>query len=242
MLNDHEPEFHGTSVERILAERTYGLGLHGLAGSPWLEELYSQYGGTASPFDYGVDHAIYKPHAGLRRRETVVFYGRSATPRRAVPLGLQALHALRLRRPGVRIVVFGEHAPLDASFDYEHVGVPTPEQLASLFSEGTAGLCLSLTNYSLIPQEMMACGMPCVELDVPSTRVVFGADAPVTLAGFDADALADGLARLLDDDGEWQRRSRAGIAWAASRTWARSALQVEAGLREALRRSAGLTA
>ena len=67
-----------------------------------------------------------------------------------------------------------------------------------------------MTNYSLVPQEMLACGLPCVELDRPSTRSVFGADGPVTLADFDADAIADGLERLLDDEAEWERRSRLG--------------------------------
>ena len=36
-------------------------------------------------------------------------------------------------------------------------------------AEATVGLCLSLTNYSLIPQEMLACGLPCVDLAGAST-------------------------------------------------------------------------
>ena len=40
LINDHEPEFFATSVEREWAERTYQLGLYGIAGSPWLRDLY----------------------------------------------------------------------------------------------------------------------------------------------------------------------------------------------------------
>jgi glycosyltransferase involved in cell wall biosynthesis len=237
LLNDHEPEFHPTSVERVLAERTYGLGMHGIAASPWLRELYEGYGGSAGTFGYGIDHDVYRPREVARRRDTVVFYGRAATPRRAVPLGVEALRLLHERRPGLRVVVFGDRAPLDAPFPSEHAGVATPEALAALFSEGTAGLCLSLTNHSLIPREMLACGMPCVDIDGPSTRSVEDGDA-IALAPFDPEAIAAELERLLADETEWERRSRAGRERVAGLTWAGAARQVEAGLRDALRRGA----
>jgi glycosyltransferase involved in cell wall biosynthesis len=237
LLNDHEPEFHPTSVERELAERSYGLGLHGIAGSPWLASLYAGYGGRSSAFAYGVDHDVYKPLPVTRRRDTVVFYGRAATPRRAVPLGIAALDTLLARRPGLRVVVFGDREPPDLGFAAEHAGVAAPEALARLFGEGTVGLCLSLTNYSLVPQEMLACGLPCVDLDRPSTRSVYAdGDGPVALAALHPDALAAAVERLLDDAGEWERRSRAGLDLVAGRTWARAAEQVEAGVRDALRR------
>ena len=50
----------------------------------------------------------------------------------------------------------------------------SPHQLARLFCEATVGLCLSLTNYSLIPKEMLACGLPCVDLRGASAESVFG--------------------------------------------------------------------
>jgi glycosyltransferase involved in cell wall biosynthesis len=237
LLNDHEPEFHPTSVERELAERSYGLGLFGIAASPWLERVYAGYGGTASTFRYGVDHAVYRPLAVPRAgADTVVFYARAATPRRAVPLGVAALAALHERRPGLRVVAFGDREPLAAPFPSEHAGVAPPEELARLFCAGTVGLCLSLTNYSLVAQEMLACGLPCVELDRPSTRSVFGDDDAVVLAPFDPEGLAGAIERLLDDDAEWERRSRAGTTLVADRTWPLAAAQVEAGLRDALRR------
>ena len=75
------------------------------------------------------------------------------------------------------------------------------------------GLCLSLTNYSLIPQEMMACGLPCVDLAGGSPEAEFGTDGPVELSAADPIALADALERLLDDEELWRRRSEAGLAF-----------------------------
>lgn len=235
LINDHEPEFHPTSVERLWAQASYSQGLHGIAGTPWLRELYvERYGGEAGTFEYGVEHATYRPREIARRRDTVVFYGRESTPRRAVALGVLALHALKRRRPDVRIVLFGNHESPDAPFDYEHVGVVSGEELSWLYSQGTVGLCLSLTNYSTVPLEMLACGLPCVDLDLPSPRSVYGADGPVELVAPEPEALAAAVERLLDDPDRWAARSHAGRALVAPRTWERAAAQVEAELRRAL--------
>jgi glycosyltransferase involved in cell wall biosynthesis len=92
-----------------------------------------------------------------------------------------------------------------------------------------------MTNFSLIPKEMLSCGLPCVELAGISAESVFGADGPIELAPFDAVAIADAMERLLSDEALWERRSREGAEFVASHTWDAAAEQVEAGLREALR-------
>jgi O-antigen biosynthesis protein len=244
LVNDHEPEFFPTSVESVWAADTYRQGLYGICGSPWLRDLYTErYGGAAEVFDYGVDHDVYFPHAVERERATVVYYCRSTTPRRAVALGLMALEELYRRRPQTRIVMFGEHNEMKTPFPYEHLGVAAPATLARLFSQATVGLCLSMTNYSLIPQEMLACGLPCVDLEGASAESVFGGDGPVELSEFDSHALAGHVGRLLDDEELWQRRSRAGVEFVAGRSWDRAAEQVEGALRRALRqREAALLA
>ncbi|MGI8804008.1 MAG: methyltransferase domain-containing protein, partial [Solirubrobacteraceae bacterium] len=237
LINDHEPEFYATSVESRWAELTYRMGLHGISGSPWLAELYTErYGGVGGSFQYGVDHAVYRPTGLARRPDTVVFYARAVTGRRAVALGLLALAELHDRRPDVRIVMFGENRPIATSFPYEHLGVASPEQLARTFNEATVGLCLSLTNYSLIPQEMLACGLPCIDLLGASAESVFGGDGPVTLVPFDVDALTGALEGLLVDEGLRRRRAAQGIAFVADNSWAAAAGQVERELRLALRR------
>jgi glycosyltransferase involved in cell wall biosynthesis len=235
LVHDHEPEFYATSAEARWAEETYRLGLFHIAASPWLATLIEErYGGRASTFQFGVDHDLYRRLSTVeRRRDTVVFYGRAVTPRRAVPLGLLALAELRRRRPDVRIVIFGGD-PLQTTFAYEHAGVASQPRLAALYNEATVGLVLSMTNYSLVPQEMLACGLPCVDLAGFSAETVFGKDGPVELAAFDPDSLADAIEVLLDDEPRWRMRSEAGIAFVAPNTWSAAARQVEAGLRQAL--------
>ncbi|HEY5198063.1 MAG TPA: glycosyltransferase [Solirubrobacteraceae bacterium] len=235
VVNDHEPEFYATSTERALATETYGFGLHCVAASPWLRDLLiDTYSTSADAFQLGVAHEIYRPRPVERRRDTVVYYARHSTARRAVPVGLMALAELHRRRPDIRIVLFGAKTPPDTSFPFEHLGVLTPENLSWLYSESTVGLCLSLTNFSLMPKEMLACGLPCVELAGVSAESIFGPDGPLELAPLNPVRIADRLERLVDDRELWERRSREGIEFVASHTWDHATDEVEAGLRHAL--------
>jgi glycosyltransferase involved in cell wall biosynthesis len=235
VVNDHEPDFYPESVDRVLAADTYRYGLHCIAASPWLRDLLiDRYGTSADAFQLGVDHDNYKPRSVPRRADTVVYYARPETHRRAVPVGLLALEELHRRRPDVRIMLFGSGHYLRTPFPYEHMGVLSTDQLSWLYSEATVGLCLSLTNFSLMPQEMLACGLPCVELAGVSAESIFGDDGPIELAPLDAGALAGSIERLLDDQSLRRRRSLEGIEFVAAHTWDRATDQVEAGLRHAL--------
>jgi O-antigen biosynthesis protein len=235
LIHDHETEFYATSVESRWAEATYGLDMHAICASPWLERLVRErYGRTTSVFDFGVDHGAYRPRPVPRRRDTIALYGRDVTPRRAVPLALMALQELKERRPDLRVLSFGNDVEIDMPVPYEHLGILSPEQLSWVFSEATVGLVLSLTNYSLIPQEMLACGLPCVDLAGISAEGVFGSDGPVALSAFDPVAMADAIEHLLAGTEEWERHSTAGVAFVQGRTWDKAAAQVETGLRLAL--------
>lgn len=236
VVNDHEPEFFGTSTERILAEDTYRHDLHCIAASPWLRDLLiERYAVSADAFQLGVDGQVYRPLPVERQRDTVVYYARHSTPRRAVPMGLMALGELYRRRPDTRIVLFGATELVHTTFPYEHLGVLTPPQLARLYNEASVGLCLSLTNFSLMPKEMLACGLPCVELEGVSAESIFGDSGPLELAPLDPVPIADTLERLLADRERWELRSREGVEFVASHTWDHATDEVEAGLRHALR-------
>ena len=239
LVQDHEPEFYPTSIEREWAAWTYRQGLHAICASPWLAGVVrSDYRASASSFDLGVDHTTYRPPTtptAARRSDQVLFYARPTTPRRAVPLGVLALQELHRRRPTVEIALFGEARPLETAFPHRHLGVLPPAALAEAYARATVGVVLSLTNPSLVPTEMLACGLAVVDLAVASMVQTFGADGPLELVRPDPLALCDALERLLDDAALREQRARAGVAFVAGRTWDHAAAQVEDGLRAALR-------
>src|SRR5207302_2416697 len=110
---------------------------------------------------------------------------------------------------------------------YEHAGVLSTEQLSWLYSQSTVGLCLSLTNFSLMPKEMLACGLPCVELAGVSAESIFGTDGPIELTLPHPPEIAAGIEKLLDDQELWEHRSREGLDFVASHTWDHATDEVE---------------
>jgi glycosyltransferase involved in cell wall biosynthesis len=65
-------------------------------------------------------------------------------------------------------------------------------------------MVFSASNYSLIPMEMMACGLPVVELDAESTRAVFP-EGSVAFAPPTPHEMADVLQRVIESAEERER-------------------------------------
>ena len=231
LVQDHEPDFYPASASREWAAWTYRQGLHCIAASAWLaEKLRRDYGAQADHFDLGVDHEIYRPLPVRRQERMVLFYARAVTPRRAVPLGLLALEELHRRRPDVDVVLFGESRPIRTPFPHRTLGVLEPAELAQAYNAATAGLVLSMTNPSLIPTEMLACGLPVVDLASESMATTFGTDGPITLCPFDPLAIASALEALIDDLPLRAAHSRLGPATVAERRWEAASGAVAAAL------------
>lgn len=240
LVHDDEREFFAASAERIFAENTFGHGLHAICSSPWLADLARERGATADLFDFGVEHDIYTPSGGRRIPNRIAFYARHETARRGVALGVLALEQVLQRRPETEVVSFGTHFPPKFTHPTKSIGVASPAELAELYSTSALGLCLSLTNYSLIPKEMLACGLPCVDLPHPSATSVFGEPGPVVFADQRPHAIADAVVALLDDDARRAALGDAGAQFVAGLTWELAGAQVEHGMRNALRVAAGL--
>jgi hypothetical protein len=236
MVNDDEPTFYPLSIEQKISDATYDEDLYCIAGTEWMfDVLAERHGIRGGHFDYPIA-PVYSEREVERRSDTIVVYGRGVTPRRAVPLALLALDELLVERgrKDVRVVIFGNDHPEPARFEYESAGPMKPEALAKLYSEATVGVAFSMTNASLVPQDMAACGLPCVELDVGAAEQTWGRDGSVELAPFDPQGVADAIERLLDDPELRERRRRAGLEMAKWRTWDRAAQQIEEHLRAAL--------
>jgi glycosyltransferase involved in cell wall biosynthesis len=130
--------------------------------------------------------------------------------------------------------MFGHRQAQATTFAYEHLGLVRGEQLAWLYSQATIGMALSMTHGSLVPHDMMACGLPCVDLDGYGTGAEHRETGAVELVPFDPREIATALERLLDDPELRVERARAGLAYVADHTWERACGSVERGLRRVL--------
>ena len=86
-------------------------------------------------------------------------------------------------------VCFGDKTTSFCLFEYEIKGVLSPINLAQLYRSSDFGCVFSGTNYSLVPLEMMACGIPVLEFDGQNTRqtypdgsVIFAEPKPQAIA------------------------------------------------------------
>jgi O-antigen biosynthesis protein len=241
LVQDDEPQFYATSSQSIWAEDSYRMGYRCVAYTPWMaNRLRDRWGVEARYFECGTDTDVYR-FAGEEGREPglIAVYARQETERRAVELALAGLANLFERRPGVRVCVFGSRTGIRAPFPCEDLGVRPPRELADLYRRASAGVVFSLTTHSLVAHEMMASGLPLVELEGENVSSALGGSGElVELAARTPDAIADAVERLLDD-----RESAAAMAARAhgfvrERTWERAGEQLEEALHEFLEREA----
>jgi glycosyltransferase involved in cell wall biosynthesis len=238
-VQDDERLFHPAGAKTLAADRTYALDFGYLCAGSWLAGMLSRdHGRWARAFDLAPDERQHPPAAAPDNpRPRIAVYARGHTERRAVDLALMGLQALAEAGVEFQAEFFGSDAPLDAApFPAVNHGVLDPERLADLYRQCDLGLCFSATNPSLIPQEMMACGLPVVELDGPGPRAVLP-DEVITLAGPDPRGVADTLRRLLGDPSARREQAQRALAWVSGLSWETSARQVETAVLERLQQS-----
>ena len=230
-VQDFEPFFFPMGSDYLLAEATYRFGFSCITSSKWLQEIMrSRYQGRAARFTYAYDPATYNDDHRQRAADRIAFYARASTPRRAVELGLLALEMLAQRRQSIVVDFFGaKMGRMNVPYQYVDHGVLNDSQLAGLYRDATIGMVFSTTNYSLIPHEMMACGLPVVDLMTESASSEFPLDA-ITLCEPTPEGIARGVERLLTDDALRERQRERATDYVKQLSWEKSARQIEQAL------------
>ena len=85
-------------------------------------------------------------------------------PRRCPELMEGALQLVLDEDPSVEVVTFGSRRAPRLNGNHRRLGLVEPAALADLYREARVGLSMSATNPSRVPFEMMAAGLPVVEL------------------------------------------------------------------------------
>lgn len=237
MIQDFEPSFHPVGDLYLLASATYEFGYSMLCAGNWLLKIMQSRGAWAREWELCADHRVYYP--GVARSEIkdtirIAFYSRQYTPRRAVALGFAAFELLHKRGINLHVSLFGEaDLNIDYKFPHTQCGILSPEKLGELYRSSDIGVVFSATNYSLIPLEMMACGLPVVEIDTESTRAIFKNDE-VYFAQPLPYSIADAIVELSSNRDARERQRRRGLDFVKDTSWERSAYAIEAAMIERL--------
>jgi glycosyltransferase involved in cell wall biosynthesis len=153
----------------------------------------------------------------------------------------------------LRLVVIGDDVSRYASLrrtadeagvrqEVRFFGFVPHETLAALYRMATVFAFPSLyEGFGLPPLEAMACGTPVVTSRISSLPEVVG-DGALLVDPYNEDDIAQGIARVLDDEDLRARLVERGLERAASYSWARSVRQIHAGYMKALGRTVPATA
>lgn len=220
-LQDYEPMFFPMGTDYVRACETYRFGFYPITSGPWpLRMLEKEWGiSDGSFFRFPIDRDIYYPPSGPRSKERkrILYFARPDMPRRCYPLGVSALQIVKQERPDVEVVFYGDksekfqHVP----FEFTNVGMtPQISDLGDLYRSADVGVCFSTTNPSLVPFEMMACGLPVVDLDVNGNEVSYGGRENCMLAAASPRDIADKIYAVLDDRDRAADLSARGIEYA----------------------------
>lgn len=212
-IQDFEPWFFPMGQDYIAAEGSYRHKLDGVSIGKWLPvKLKKEYGLGVVPFSFGADLKVYKRLKKIKKERAVCFIFQPGKPRRCTDLGLKALKIVRELRPNVKIYLFGsEKVEMDDDM-VEHLGVLTPEECNSLYNKCEVGLCFSASNPSRLPFEMMAAGLPVVDLYLDNNLYDFP-DGGCLLAQPEPAAVATAIIKILDSEDLRRKMSSCGVKY-----------------------------
>jgi WsaF, C-terminal domain/WsaF, N-terminal domain len=164
-IQDFEPFFYPQGSEYTLAEDTYRFGFRPITVGTMIADLLAdRFGVRPAVADFGCDTSIYRLSNVDGARPGVVFYAKRDVARRGFVLGVLALREFHRRHPEHEIHLFGD-AGARVPFPAVNHGTLTPAGLADLYNRCAAGIAMSFTNVSLVPEEMLACGAVPVVVD-----------------------------------------------------------------------------
>jgi len=245
LVQDYETQFYAAGAEALLTEATYRFDFDCLCAGDWLHQLMSEkYGRWSVGWPLAFDPAIYnfQEKAGRRSSNRIALYARYVTPRRAVELAFMALESLHKRGVAFEVDLFGfDFDKLALPYPFRNHGVLTAPELAALYRQATLGIVFSSTNHSLVNKEMMACGLPVVDLDLENVRAIFPDDV-MAFAPPTPDGIADTIQALLNKPAERDRLQQRGLEFVSDLSWEKSARIVEAALQNRVAHYAGMNA
>lgn len=214
-MQDYEPMFYPMSDDYMGAQQSYLLGLHNISYGPWIRDrIKHELDAPADSVPFFIDKSIFHAAPDVQRTpDRLIVFARPEMARRLWNTTAAALALLAERGFKGKIEFFGSYAEPGVPFPHVNHRVISPPEMAKLFQAGTVGLALSSTNPSMIPFEMMACGMPVIDINYNNNHVNYGGTDTVCLASPTPEGLCDAIERLFADPALRDARSRSGLTF-----------------------------
>ena len=209
-IQDFEPWFFPMGSEYLTAEDSYRLDLKGITIGKWLsEKIASEYPMQTNFFNFCADLDIYKKLDTVKKEDAICLIFQPGKPRRCDRIALKALQVVQSIRPKTKIYLYGSMAKTIHGLNVTHLGEISTEKCNELYNKCSVGVCMSASNPSRIPFEMMAAGLPVVELYHENNLYDFPEDGCL-LALPTPESIATAILELLDNKNLRESMSEAG--------------------------------
>ena len=185
-----------------------------ICGSEWMSRKILATTGRKVPFyEFPIESETYNWDSDDEvGRSGVLFFAKADSPRRIVDTGIKALQILAKLEPHLRIGMFGCDPNMRVDGITNHGRVPTLKGLAALYRTYKVGLAFSTTNPSLVPYEMMACGLVVSDVIVPDDHFPkFGSPPAAILTKSDPASIARGIFDVLHNERKWAGLQKRGL-------------------------------
>lgn len=221
-VQDFEPSFYPAGAESSFAEETYKFGFTGYTAGSWLaNKLRSKYGMRTFPVSFSYDKKLYYRRP-CEKPDVVhlLCYVRPVTVRRGWELVNLTLELIHKKNPHVKfILVGGEVDRSNMNYPAFNPGSVQLSELGKLYSQCRAALILSCTNLSLLPLEVMSCGVPVVSNKGENVEWLLNEENS-TLAHLNPQAMADAVMKVLNlPEDEHAKLVNKSIAFAKGTDW-----------------------
>jgi hypothetical protein len=174
-VQDYEPYFYPFGDRYQLAKRTYDLGLHIISLGPWCVKMIEDQCDPHGIIDQ-INFPIDLDHYPLKERDfntykdmatvKLAVYTKWTSPRRApitIQLVLKNAEAI-LAKKGITLKIRYFGSPKSKHFiNGKNLGKLTRPEMNALYHWADFGIAPSMTNFSLVPFEMMSTGLPFID-------------------------------------------------------------------------------
>lgn len=209
-IQDFEPWFMPMGDLYLSMERSYKYNFKGVSIGRWLSnKIKNEYGSEVKYFNFCADLNVYKQLNNVEKENAICFIFQPEKPRRCHELGLKALKLVKKLRPEIKIYLYGSTAEYSPGFECENLHIMPISKCNELYNKCKAGLCISASNPSRIPFEMMAAGLPVVDL-YRENNLYDMPDSGVLLADSTPEAIATALIKIIDDENFAKEMSKNG--------------------------------
>ena len=216
-VQDFEAQFNPMGDAYLMAENSYRYGLYPITIGRWLTAMLgNQFKAESTYFDFCADLGVYRRLQDVPREKAICFIYQPEKFRRCPELGIEALGIVKHHMPDVKIYLFGSRSAGRVWFEHENLGLLSLEACNRLYNRCAVGLCISATNPSRIPFEMMAAGLPVVEIYRENTLYDFPEEATL-LCESTPESLAKGLMARLSNEKNREVAGHAGIRFMQER-------------------------